>query len=87
MVLKGCFYMVVSLCSLHESNIFGVRTVFGMDACHIFPQGVLAVIALIGGGIGVVVTTVCTRCWAGPPLCSVVVTALSGAASAPQLLE
>ena len=37
------------LCSLHESNIFGARAVFGMDACHIFPQGVLTIIPLIGG--------------------------------------
>ena len=86
-VLMGCFYVGESLCSLHESSIFGARAVFGLDACYIFPQGVLAIIPLIGGVIGVVVTRACTGCWVGPPLCSVVVTALSGAGSSPQLLE
>ena len=38
-----------------ESNIFGVRAVFGIDVYHIFPQSVLAVILLIGAVIGVVV--------------------------------
>ena len=85
--MKGCFYVETPLCSLCESNIFGAKAVFGMDACHVFPQGVLALLPLIGGVIGVVVTRACTGCWAGPPLCSVVVTALSGAGSAPQLLK
>ena len=62
MVLKGSFYVGASLRSLHESNIFGVRAVFDMDACHVFPQCVLAVIPLIGGVIGVVVTRACTVC-------------------------
>lgn len=39
--------MGASLYSLHESNIFGVMPVFSMDASHIFPQSVLAVIPLI----------------------------------------
>ena len=34
------------LCSV--SNSFGIRTGLGMDASHIFPQSVLAVIPLIG---------------------------------------
>ena len=59
---KGCFYVGLSLCSLHESNIFGVRAIFSMDAFHSFPQCVLAVIPLIGGVTGIVVTTACTRC-------------------------
>ena len=37
--------MGVSLCRF---NIFGVRTVFSMDACHLFPQCVLVVIPLTG---------------------------------------
>ena len=44
MVLKGYFYVVTHLCSLLESNIFDVRAVYSMDACHIFPQGVLALV-------------------------------------------
>ena len=54
MVLKGYFYVGVSLCSLCESNIFGVRAFLSLDAYHIFPQCVLAIITLIGGVIGVV---------------------------------
>ena len=33
---------------LYVSNIFGVRTGFGMDDSHIFPQSVLAIIRLMG---------------------------------------
>ena len=36
-----------------------------------------------GGVIGIVITRTCTGCWTGPPLCSVVVTALLWAGSAP----
>ena len=54
--------MGASLCRLHESNIFGVRAVFSMDAYHIFLQCVLAVIPLIGGVISVVVTRAYTGC-------------------------
>ena len=79
--------MGTSLGSLRESNIFGVRAVFSMDACHIFPQGVLARISLIVGVISVLVTRACPGFWVGPPLSSVVVTALSAAGPASQLLE
>ena len=57
MVLKGCFYVGYSL---HESNIFGVRALFSMDACHVFLQCVLAVIPLIE-----CVTVVVTRAYTG----------------------
>ena len=50
---------------LHVSNIFGVRAGFGVDDSHIFPQSVLAIIPLIRGVIGVVVTRPCTECEAG----------------------
>ena len=46
---------------LYVSSIFGVRTGFGMDDSHIFPQSVLAIIPLIGGVIGVVVTRPCAE--------------------------
>ena len=36
MVLEGYFYMGASLCSLCESNIFGARAVFSIDAYHVF---------------------------------------------------
>ena len=79
--------MGASLCRLCEFNIFGVRVVFGMNASHIFPQSVLAVIPLIGSVIGVVVSRACSGCWVELPLCSMAVTALSGVKSAPHLLE
>ena len=79
MVLKGCFYMRVSLCSLCEPDTFVIRAVFSMVVCHIFPQCVLVIIPMMGVPIGVVVTKDCSGGWVGPPLCSVVVTALSGA--------
>ena len=41
--------MCVALCILFEANIFGVRAVFNMDACHIFPLCVLVIIPLMGG--------------------------------------
>ena len=87
MVLKGCFYVRVSLYRLCEFSIFGVRASFGMDTSHIFPQGMLAIIPLIGDGIGVVLSRACTGFWVGPPLCSVAVRALLGVGSAPWLLD
>ena len=81
-VLKGCFYVGASVCSLPESNIFGVRAVFSMDSCHVFPWCVLAIVPLMGAVTGVVVTTAYTKCPSGPPLPSVVVTVLLGAGSA-----
>ena len=44
MVIYCVFYMAVSLSRLHESNIFGARAAFSMDACHLFPQSVLVII-------------------------------------------
>ena len=60
MVLEGYFYVGTSLCSLHVFNIFGARAVFIMDNCCLFSQCVLAIIPLIGGVTGVVVTRACT---------------------------
>lgn len=55
-VLKGYFYMEESMCSLSTFNIFGERAVFIMDACHLFPQCMLAIIPMVGGVIDTVVT-------------------------------
>ena len=55
-VLEGYFYVGTSLHSLCGLIIFGVRAVFSMDVCHLFPQCKLAVIPLIGGVTDVVVT-------------------------------
>lgn len=78
-VLKGCSYVGVSLCRLRESDIFGARAVFVMDACHLFSQSVLAISPLIGDVTCVVVT--------GPPLCSTAVTALLVVVFALKLLK
>ena len=60
MVLEGYFYVGVSLYSLHGFNIFGVKAVFSMDACRLFPLCMLAIIPLLGGVTGFVVTRACT---------------------------
>ena len=54
-----------------------------MDASHVFPQSVLAIISLIGGVICVVVSRACAGCEVGLTLCSVAVTALLGVGFAP----
>ena len=48
MVLESCFYVGVFVYSLHESNFFGKKTVFSIDACCFFLQCVLAIIPMIG---------------------------------------
>lgn len=75
--------MGATLCRLFKSNIFGLRVVFGRDACHIFPQGVLSISHVIGVLIGVGVTMAFTECWVGSSLYPVVITALLGSESAP----
>ena len=55
MVFEDYFYVVAFLCSLCEFNIFGARSVFSMDACHLFPQCVLAISPLLAGVTAVVV--------------------------------
>ena len=69
MVLKGYFYVVTTLCRLYDSKIFGERAVFGMDAYHIFPQGRLALVPLIGCVFGVVVCRACISDRASSLLC------------------
>ena len=46
--LEGCFYVGVSLHRLCVSSVFGAVAGFGMDFSHVFPQGVLAIIPLMG---------------------------------------
>ena len=53
MDLEDYFYVGVSLCRLCGFNIFGMKAVFSVDVCHLFPQYTLAVIPLIGGVTGV----------------------------------
>lgn len=74
MVLKVCFYVGASLCKMCVSNIFVARTVFCMNAIHIFPQSLLAIIPLIGGMIGVVSKACVVLIFeVGSPLCFVAV--------------
>ena len=54
-----------------------------MDTCHFFPQCMLAVFPLTIDVTDIVVTRACIDYQAGLPLCFVIVTALSGAVSAP----
>lgn len=77
-VLEGYFYVGVPLGSLHGFNIFGARAVFIMDACHAFPQCVLAIILLIEDVTCVVITRACNGCCVGPSLLSVLVTTRLG---------
>ena len=68
-------------------NAFGGRAGFDVDGSHAFPQGVLTAITLVGcvaddGG-----ARTCAGCEVGLLLCSVVITAMSGAGSAPKLLK
>lgn len=69
-----------SLCGV---NIFGVRSVFSMDASHLFPQFVLALIPFIRGVTCVVVTKSLQGMLVKPLLCCVIVTALSEEESPP----
>lgn len=50
------------LCAKCVSNIFVARTVFCMNAIHIFPQSLLVIISFIGGVIGVV-SMCCINIW------------------------
>lgn len=54
-----------------------------MDASHVFPPSVLAIIPLIGCVVGVVVSRGCAGCEVGLPLCSMAITTLSGLGFAP----
>ena len=72
-------------CVDYVPNIFGVKADFGMEASHIFPQDVLAIVPLIGVVVVVIVSRTCAGCKVGTPLsvCHHPV----GTGSAPQLLE
>ena len=76
MVLKGCFYVGASLCRLCVSSVFGVRAGFGIDASHVFLQGVLAFIPFIANVVGFVVFRSCVGCEVGLLLYSVSVSVL-----------
>ena len=66
---------------------FGGRAGYNRDASHVFPQGVLTAIILVGGGAGNGGVRAAARFKAIIPLCSVAISTLSGAGSDPKLLE
>lgn len=51
LVLKWCACMGVSLYVLYVPGVIG-RAVSEGNRSHIFPQGVLATVTLVGGGAG-----------------------------------
>ena len=51
-VLKECLYVGASLYSLDVPSGFDGRAGFDVNTNHIFPQGVLTAITLVGGGLG-----------------------------------
>ena len=69
------------------SNTFGQRAGFDLNDSHVFPQGVLAAITLAWGVVDNGGARACLGGGEGLPLCSLAIIALSGAVSAPKLLE
>ena len=49
--LKRYLYMGASLYHLHGSTDFDSRAGFDLNTSHVFPQGVLSAIILLGGGV------------------------------------
>lgn len=77
--LKRCSYMGVSLYNLHGTSGFDGRTGFDLNTSHIFPQGALRAIILLGDGVRT--EGAGTRARYEPvllPLCSVASTVLLG---------
>ena len=85
-VLKLCPYVSVSLFSLCVPSDFGRRAGFDMNTSHVFPQGVLAAVTLVGGRAGDGGAKARTRCEVRLPLCSVTITALLRVGLGPRLL-
>lgn len=70
-----------------QVQYFWFEFCFGVDASHVSPQTVPALIPLVRSVSSVVLCKAYAGYGAEPPLCSMAVTALSGVASAPQLLK
>lgn len=82
-VLREYSYVRASLCRLHVPTVFSRRAGFDMGAHHIFPQGVLAPVTLVGGVAADGGARTCTRYEMGL-LWPLNVTTLSGAGFAPK---
>ena len=85
--MKRCSYVGTSLYRFLVPSSFGWRARLDVDTSHVFPQGSLTAITLEGGGVGAGGARTGAGCEAGPPLCSVAITALSGAGSDAKLLR
>ena len=79
--------MGASLSRLHLPNPFGRSAGIDVDTIHIFLQGMVTTIILVGGVAGDGGARAGSRCKAGLSQCSVAITALSGVDSTPTLLE
>lgn len=64
-VLNLCSHVEVSLYRLHVPNAFGERAGFDVDPSHVFPQGVLEAITLLGSDAGERGTSAGTGCVVG----------------------
>lgn len=71
------FYIRVPLCILWVFTDFGMMVTFDADTNHIFPEGVLAIIPLIGNVVDVGESRACAGCEVVLSLFSLAVTALS----------
>ena len=83
LVLKGCACVGTSLYSLCVPSGFVGRAVSDMSMSHIFPQGVLAAITLVGGGAGDRRASARARCEPGLLYCSVANRTFLGVGSGP----
>lgn len=86
-VLNGCSYVGMYLRRLQVPNAFLGRDGFVVDVSHVFLQGILADITLVGSRVGDGEARAYQRCIEGLSLCSVAITTLSGVESAPKSLE
>ena len=81
-VMKLCSYVGALLYGLHMPCGFGGRAGFDVNRSHVFPQGVLAAITLLGGG-----ARDGARCEPALPLCSVALTTLLQVGMGSKMLE
>lgn len=79
--------MRVSLCILGVPNGFDEGAESGVSLGHVFPQGMLSDIALVGGRAGGRVVRARARCEPEHILCSVTITTLLGAGVGTKVLK
>ena len=76
--LRRYLYMGASLYHLHGASDFDSRAGFDLNTSHVFPQGALTAITLLGDGVRTEGAGARARCEPGLPLCSVAITVLLG---------